>query len=494
MGIISNVQKFFKPKSRKWFASFQPQEADKVSAAMFESELVPERLKLYFSDATDEYADALIPEGTRSEIRANARKVFLNEGTSNHGAFTMGIHTIGTKGPQLSMIPENVPGTSSINPYEPEITAEERGYLESEWYRFSEEIDLAEHLRLAVETLQYDGEIFFQMVFDPAVDDVCFNIQQVEAKRVRFPTETAWNENIVSGIEFDGLHPKNYFVVPKTFNPDLDWHWVGVPIPAEDMIHFMIPRLPDQHRGIPWMQPVLLDIAETDIYEKYHLGAANAAARNSGGVLECQPGTSPDRHVPLDKSMTVWEPNQIKQLKPGVSYKQGNAAWPTGNYGPFIESKREKQAAGMQLTKAMLTNNFEKHNYSSFRGEMLVYWKNIQYLRYRIERMILNKIFDRWFECFACVDEIADAIFQRFRKAKRVPRSWSWEPIPAYDRSDFISSLREAVECGFMSRKMAVQELGYDWEQVEAERKEDTFEPASEKEAEVGDGESPGAA
>ncbi len=480
MGNHFSFSNIFRSGTKRWKRLFRPAEEEyRASASMYQGVDVPKRLELFFADATDACADAIAQDGARARMRANARKVFLSEGCSNHGSFTLGIHVTGTKGPNLSMIPENVPGTSSVNPREPELSLEERSLLESEWFHFAQEIDLSEHIRTAVEALEYDGEIFFQMVFDPQIEDVQFNLQQVEAKRVRFPMESGQNEDMVNGIEFCGLHPKNYFVVPKVMNPALDWSWEPEAVPAKDMIHFAVMRLPDQHRGIPWMDPVLYDIAETNLYEGYHLGAANAAARNSGGVLECNPNAriSGNGDVKLNPDgMEVWEPNHIKQLKPGVTYKQGNAAWPAGAYGPFIDIKREKHAAGMHLTKAMLTNNFEKHNYSSFRGEMLVYWKTVQYLRERIERMILNRVFDRWMECFAVADPTADAVLQRFRKSKRVPRCWTWEPIPAYDRSDFISSLREAVEAGFMSRKMAVAELGYDFEQVEAERKEDTLE------------------
>ena len=356
----------------------------KIQAHIFESALPPERLSAYFSDATDAYADTITQESTLQEMRGNSRKVYLNEGCTNHGAFISGIHATGGKGPSLRIISAKEKGRRGSDPMAPELSEEEREHIEWEWYYFSQAIDLTENVRQAVEALQYDGELFFRMVTDEEIPQAKFNIEQIEAKRVRYPMEGAWKENVVSGIEFEGLHPKCYFVVPKTLNPSMDWNWQAFQVPAEDMIHFFIPRLPDQHRGIPWMQSVLNDVAETNIYEQYHLGAANAAARNSGGVVELPAGSSTN----WNPKSTYISPNpgEIKQLAPGQTYKQLSATWPTSTYGPYIETKREKHAAGMQLTKAMLTNNFEKHNYSSFRGEMIVYWEVVKFIRQRIEK------------------------------------------------------------------------------------------------------------
>lgn len=449
-----------------------------IQAQMFESSQVPRRLEHFFSDATDEYADTITSDSVRQEMRGNSRKVFLTEGCANHATFTMGIHCLGSTGPQLTMIPEKQKGRPDSDPAAPELTADERAHIEYEWYHFAQEIDLDEHIRLAVESLQFDGELFLMLVHDPTITDCELNLQQIEASRVQ--SQTALSDfNVVNGIEFEGLHPKYYHIIPKSVNPNLDFHWATEKISAEFIIHFSVPRLPDQHRGLPWMQSVLTSIAETKLYEEYHLGAANAAARSSGGVVECQPNSQiagNGQDVNLKSSYSMWNPGEIKQLLPGLTYKQGAANWPSSNYGSYVDSMREKISAGMQTTKAMMTNNFERHNYSSFRGEMIVYWALIKFLRKRINKLILDRLFEEWLRCMAAVDDMIADVLKKYRyRRKRIPRSWVWEPIPAYDLSDLIASLSESVANGFMSRKMAVMALGYDFEQVEQERKEDDF-------------------
>ncbi|MBQ6106707.1 MAG: phage portal protein [Thermoguttaceae bacterium] len=467
---------FTKRDSKAQTSTVQASELARIQAQIFESALPPKRLEAYFSDATDEYADVITQEATLRQMRANSRKVYLNEGTSNHGAFISGIHATGGKGPSLRIISAKEKGRGGSDPTAPELSEEEREHIEWEWYYFSEAIDLTEHIRQAVEALQFDGELFFRMVYDPEIEDVQFNLEQIEAKRVRFPIEGETHPNIVGGILFKGLHPKSFFVIPKTLNPNFDWNWQAVQVPACDMIHFFIPRLPDQHRGMPWMQSVLNDIAETSIYEQYHLGAANAAARNSGGVVECPADAAVGQKIELQPTYTAPNPGEIKQLLPGLTYKQGSANWPTSNYGPYIESKREKHAAGMQLTKAMLTNNFEKHNYSSFRGEMIVYWEVVSFIRQRLEKMVLNRVFERFMECLAAVDDIAAEIVKKYQfRLSRIPRYWVWPPIPAYDMEAQVKALSTAMAAGFMSRKMCIEALGKDFEQVETDRKEDDF-------------------
>lgn len=449
-----------------------------VQAQMFESSQVPNRLQTFFSDATDQYADSITQDSVRQEMRANSRKVFLTEGCSNHATFTMAIHTIGSSGPQLTMIPERLSGRSDSDPLAPEISSDERSHIEYEWYHFTQDIDLDEHIRIAVESLQYDGEIFFMLVHDPQIPDSELNIQQIEASRVQSLATSFSDDNIVNGIEFDGLHPSFYHILPKSVNPLLDFHFSSEPVPAKFIIHFSVPRLPDQHRGLPWMQAVLTSIAETKLYEEYHLGAANAAARCSGGVLEHQPNSQVKQGetVNLKPSYQMWNPGEIKSLVPGVTLKQGVANWPCSNYTSYIDSMREKISAGMQTTKAMLTNNFEHHNYSSFRGEMIVYWSLIKFLRKRIGKVILDRLFEAWLRCMSPFDPIIASVLERSHfRPHRIPRSWVWEPIPAYDFADYISALNTAVTSGFMSRKMAVMLLGYDFEQVETERKEDSF-------------------
>ena len=447
-----------------------------IRAQMFESAQPPKRLSAFFADATDDYADQITDETVRREMRANSRKVYLTEGCTNHGVFTLGVHCLGDRGPDLTVIPAKQKGRQASDPFAPVITPEERSHLEWSWFHFTEDIDLGEHLRIAVEALEYDGEIFFRMVYDPQIDDVQMNLEQIEAKRVQ-TVSGLFQEDTVGGIQFEGMHPVRYFVLPKNRNPLTPSPCEPIQVPAEDMLHVAVMRLPDQHRGLPWMQSVLNDIAETKIYKEYHLGAANAAARNSGGVVEAPAGSVvPGQTFELQPTYTAPNPGEIKQLFPGLVYKQGAANWPCGSYQPFIECQQTAQAAGMHLTKAMLTNDFEKHNYSSFRGEMIVYWAVIRYLRSRLEKMILNPLFDRWIDCLASVDETAESIVSRYGgRLKRIPRSWSWSPIPAYDMADLIAALGDAVGHGFLSRRMAVSILGYDFEQVEQERKEDDF-------------------
>lgn len=447
-----------------------------IQAQMFESAEPPKRLSAFFADATDDYADQIADDSIRREMRANSRKVYLTEGCANHGVFTLGVHCIGEHGPDLTVIPAKEKGRQASDPSAPAISAEERSHLEWLWYHFTEDIDICEHLRIAVEALEYDGEIFFRMVNDPQIDDVNLNLEQIEAKRVQTVTG-ALQDDIVGGIQFKGMHPIRYYVLPKSINPLSPLPLEPEQVLAEDMLHFAVMRLPDQHRGLPWMQSVLNDIAETKIYKEYHLGAANAAARNSGGVVEAPAGSVvPGQTFELQPTYTAPNPGEIKQLFPGLVYKQGTANWPTATYQPFIECQQTAQAAGMHLTKAMLTNDFEKHNYSSFRGEMIVYWAIIRYLRNRLEKMILNPLFDRWIWLLADQDKTADSVISRYDgRLKRIPRSWSWSPIPAYDMADLISALGEAVQNGFLSRRMAVSILGYDFEQVEQERKEDDF-------------------
>lgn len=449
-----------------------------VRAQMFESAQPPRRLQNFFADATDEYADTITHESVRQEMRANARKVYVTEGCTSHGTFTLGNHCVGT-GPLLAMIPPNQRGRLDSDISAPTLTPEERAHIEYEWFYFSEEIDLNEHLQMAVKALQFDGELFFRMVYDPEIEDVNLNLLQIEARRVRFPLEGAWREDMVGGIQFEGMHPKSYYILPKCINPALDWNWNAIQVPASEVLHFAIMCLPDQHRAIPWMQTVLNDIAETQLYEGYHLGAANAAARNSGGVVECDASIAPgQQQIELQPVYSATNPNEIKQLLPGLRYKQNAANWPASAYNEYIDTKREKHAAGMHVTKAMLTGNFEKHSYSSFRGEIIVYWELIKYIRSRLAKLILDRLFNRWLECLSAVDDTAAQVVERFDfRYKRIPRTWTWSPIPSYDLSDTISALKDSVAAGFMSRKMAVESLGYDFERVEQERREDTYAP-----------------
>lgn len=454
---------------------------ERIEATMVESAMPPERLSVYFGDSTDDFADRIISEGVRQNLRANSRKIFLNDACTNHGCFVFGIHTIGSTGPELNVVSEKQLGRQSSNAFGITLSAEEREYLEWEWFYFQQEIDLSDHLRQAIEALQYDGEMFFQLVFDPEISRVNLNLLQIEAKRVRYPMQGPWNEQLVEGIEFEGMHPKTYYVQKKVLNPNLDFAWTFEPIPADQILHFVVKRLPDQHRGMSWLSCVLNDLAETHLYDQYHLGAANAAARNSGGVVELDASLAYEPGDPIDldgiTEMDAPNPGMIKQLLPGMKYVQGSAQWPCGSYDTFINSKHKKHAAGMNLTKAMLTNDFSDHNYSSFRGEMIVYWEVIRYIRSRLERLILDKLFDHWISCLSCVDEkVAEIVSRHNGNVKRIPRSWSWSPIPAFDMKDLIASLQVAVSAGFMSRKMAVQALGKDFEQVEQERIADTFQ------------------
>ena len=428
---------------------------------------------MHWSNAQDIYADQIADEPSRETARARSRLEYMNAGYIRNAVRSFKTHVIGAKGPVLKITP------AKSHPLAPKVTQEEKDLVEWEWYHWNRETRNTEKLKQLVGALVYDGEAFLQAIYDPYIRDVNLNYQEIEAKRIKHPFQNTTNENEIDGVVYDGIHPVIYYVERLVMNPNLNFEQQYDQIPAEQMLGVSNRDLIGQHRGMSIMQCVLQMQADYRKWITYVLGAAEQAARGGTGFIKSQNQVNPDDLEGNREVMGAYialEPGVYKTLPFGTEPAWQKTDPPSGVESFGVQVTGEI-GAGIGSPSGIMRADTSQYNYSSFRGELQNYWTFIAEVQEMIAQHILDVQFDQWFECRASFDETFQSIFSRYRgRIDRLPREWKYAKPPSVDPLHDVQAYEVMLRMGVISLRMICEALGWDYEDVKADRETEAAE------------------
>lgn len=180
---------------------------------------------------------------------------------------------------------------------------------------------------------------------------------------------------IIQGVEFDSQGRRvQYWILPEHPGGQFLRTRNSVPIPAEDVIHVYRVDRPGQVRGIPWLAPVMLRLADFDDYENAQLVRQKIAAcfaafyHDTGG---------PERTDTTEKI----EPGMIQRLAPGSKVEFGTPPQVT-DYADYSRVSLRAIAAGLGISYEALTGDLTSVNFSSGRMGHLQFQRNLDAWRW----------------------------------------------------------------------------------------------------------------
>jgi lambda family phage portal protein len=297
---------------------------------------------------------------------------------------------------------------------------------------------------------------------------VQLDVKLVEADQVMspegFPTETD-----VDGVRFDqdGNATEYWFSKhhPGSLTPGfvLDGRWVD----SEYVCHWFHATRPGQHRGVSEIAPALELFA---LLRRYTLAVVTAAetAANFAAILKttmpAEGGGAAQLEtletMPIVRGMAVaapdgWEPVQMK------------AEHPTASHDAFVRRLLNEIARCLDMPYIVAAMDSSTANYSSMRGDYLVYRKRIAIERNDMERVFLDPLLLAW------LDEAVDV-------GGVIPRglppfaawNWTW----TWDGFEHVDPLKEAdADAAMVAANMAslaevCSKRGRDWRVVLRQR------------------------
>ncbi len=328
-------------------------------------------------------------------------------------------------------------------------------------------------LPVAIRALVRDGEAFvrtFAVSGNPAEDgraafvSLALPADQINANLTR---DLGNGGRIVAGIEFDASDRiVAYHILPDA--PGTPFGLIGqaVRVSAREVLHVYDQLFPGQVRGISWLAPILLKLADFDAASDAMLMTLKVQSLMTGFVRDAEGGTAGFESEAGSLNVSL-EPGAMRVLPFGAEVEFSQPGQGLSQAVEFLKGQQREIAVGVGLTFEQVTGDLSGTNYSSARVGLLEFRRRAEMLqRTLIEAQLLRPLWRRWIDAKALAGEIGanEAELADYRAVKFVAPGWQWvDPL-----KEANSDIR-AIEAGLKSRAEVVAGRGRDIEELDAE-------------------------
>jgi lambda family phage portal protein len=247
-----------------------------------------------------------------------------------------------------------------------------------------------------------------------------------------------------------------------------------IPVSAEQIYHFYIPRFIGQTRGYPLLAPVMYDMRMLDGYFEAELVAARSGAMMVGAIeQDGAEGYAGDGETQEGATRLDVENGMLIQLPRGARLNNVSPEHPTAAFNPFVERSLRLIASGMGVAYHELGNDLAGVNYSSGRLGVLEERDYFMELQNLMVEAICRPVYEDWIKA-ALLNGAIDLPFDPDRYTdpeayEFIPRRWPWvDPL-----KDSQASTLD-VQNGFSTHAEILHQHGKDWravyKQIAAER------------------------
>lgn len=325
--------------------------------------------------------------------------------------------------------------------------------------------------RMASDAIGRDGEFIVKKIYVPKQQNPFgFTLQLIQAdqlddnyNRIGSPKQN----QVRLGIEVD-RYQKPLFYHLFEGNPYETGMGAAnrIPVPADQIYHFFIPRFIGQTRGYPLLAPVMYDMKMLDGYFEAELIAARSGAMMVGAIEQDAPeefagdGDMQDGATKLDV-----ENGMFIQLPRGAKLNSVTPEHPTSAFNPFVERSLRLIASGMGVAYHELGNDLAGVNYSSGRLGVLEERDYFMELQNLMIDALCRPVYEDWIK-FALLNGAVDLPFDPDRytddeAVEFIPRRWPWVD-PLKDSQAAIADVQNA----FDTHSGILHAHGKDWRKI----------------------------
>lgn len=361
--------------------------------------------------------------------------------------------------------------------------------ISAAWLAWSQHPDtereqaLPELQRLICRTWLRDGELLLQHLEGgrfPHRGPVPYTIETLEADYLPFELNGA-APRIVHGVEKGlGGMPVAYHLLREhpgdTHGSRLSFDTVR--IPADRVAHLKFTRRLRQTRGVSVFHAVLRRLEDLKEYEESERIAARVAAAFTGYIRKAGD---------YSRTQTAGAAAGSRQfeMQPGLIFDglvQGEDIGTIESNRPntaleaFVGDQIRRIAGGTGTGASSISRNYSQGSYSAQRQEIV----DIDPAYARLHNYFVHLAVRQPYERFVQLAELAGVLrFDRDVDRATILAFECPRPVmPWVDPSKEVKADVEAVDAGFKSRYQVIRERGGDPRRVDAEREQDTFQPA----------------
>lgn len=336
--------------------------------------------------------------------------------------------------------------------------------------------------RLALRHCAVDGEAFLRFLPGMGPHGLQVQLLTADVVPVTYSADLGNGIKIRQGVEIDAMGRVLAFHMRRD-NATLDdvGEWVGstmrlLRVPADEVLHIMLPDQAGQLRGVPWMAAALKKMYQAADFASAGLNKARESAKR-GGFLQTSIDAPPPPEGALtdgeDASGTAYQSLQDgtwDMLPQGVTAQAYESDYPNIEYGQFIKDCVRDMAAALDVAYFTLGNDLEAVNYSSgqlgLEGERTT-WLGMQ--EWFINDSLVDPVQRRWLRyALVAAPELAGLQYDKLDLYAESSR-WQahrWQPI---DPLKTIKAQRERIDARLTSPQRVIAETGEDPDEVIAE-------------------------
>lgn len=315
--------------------------------------------------------------------------------------------------------------------------------------------DIARHLIV-------DGEALV-LIHDDA-DGIRLQVVAPEQLDESKTAELGGGRLIVSGVEFDAQGRRvAYWILPSRPHATFTDYAPSVRFDAADVLHVMRPLGAGQVRGLSWLAPAVLSANELDQLMDALLVGAKTSAMFAGFLTDLNATGG----LPFDGDQTGGildtglEPGTLKVLPAGIDVKF-SAPDAAKDLPAFLRMNLQALAAALGLPEHLLSGDLTNANYSSLRAGLLPFRARVEQTQYgTLVPQFLRPVWRRWI--------VAEVLSGRLDLTPDLAAEWIMPRPMQVDPQKDLAAMKEALALGLTSRTKAVNELGWNADDLDEE-------------------------
>lgn len=301
------------------------------------------------------------------------------------------------------------------------------------------------------------GDVFVNTIYSEKL-----LLQLLEADQVCNPNFMGDYANFRNGIEIDEYgRPIAYHIMtshPGDIFPT--WKWVRVPVLGEEskkqrIFHIMNVERPQQHRGIPFLSPIMEMLKLVERYTDAELVAAVISSYLTVMIKKTD-GTKfsqEDNPSGYGAKELLLGPGAVITLGTNEDATTLNPSRPNTAFPFFMNSILEQIGSGLSLPKEFLVLAFNS-SYSAARAAMLQAWIPIMFYRNKIIQRFCKPIFKLWMEIEKIPADVQSSI-------KTI---WVGPARGSIDEEKEVRAAEKRIVLGLSTRQKECEEMtGTDW-------------------------------
>jgi lambda family phage portal protein len=279
---------------------------------------------------------------------------------------------------------------------------------------------------------------------------------------------------IRGGIEFSPIGKRNAYHLYRDHPNDIlnTNGLLTTRISASEVSHLYKPLRAGQHRGQPWLTPVLGLLYDLEKYESAELMRKQMAAMMAFFITKLDPNGAGLFGDELDTDGTPMqgiEPGSVITLDPNEDVKISEPADVGGSFESFLKFNLRKFAAGLGITYEQATGDLAGVTYSSIRAGLLEFRRRVEQFQHQVMVFqFCRPIWRPWIEQAVLVNAL-DAVDYAARPEAYLDVDWCPQAWPWVDPLKDIEAEVLAVDNLLKSRTESIKETGRDAEDVDAE-------------------------